>query len=461
MAKQVRDLLEVGQMPDTQAENGTVIPGQTLAQIIKSTNPAIYDAGTVNSLLYTFLQRATTGSLAAHVREPRNIGKMIRSLRNNYGALTFSFDAKNSSENLGAFVQAAAMMGHRWVRYGWRNQDADMAIFGPRNEKDEPLYAKNNYMANRLAKDSQQVIATEIDPTQTRSELEEKLAYVLPRWTQNIVDRSIWSGAYARWLAVDRTAEQSDAEAHEAAQEYANHMVRILNSADIIDVGVYEGMMGEWLRSITQWFSWANGQQQLTKTLWVRTMQEGGLGAYAGATKFTAALGTRFLWRFLTHHYSMYMVGGLISALSRDLPDFDDEDDIQRFALQALLVEPLKFTVHATVPIAGDMALFAASSAMGERAFAAGGMPSIGKLQDDVKDVVSMKAASVKAAANLLYLFRGWMPDSVRAAITVGALAGRQLDYASEYAAGNVEPTSAADAVRGAVTGKISPSSRR
>lgn len=461
VAKQIRDLLDVGMTAETVDADGKPVPGESLAQILKRTNPGIYDPGSVHSVIYTLLQRATTGSLAAHVREPRNIGKMFRSLRNNYGSLTFSFDAKNASENMGALAQAAAMMGARWTRYGFSHQDADLAIFGPRDEAGDPVYAKNKYMANRLAKDAQQVIAQEIDPAQTRSELEESLAYVLPRWTQNIVDRSVWSGAYARWLALDRTAEQSDAEAHAAAQEYANHMVRILNSADIIDVGVYEGLMGEFGRNVTQWFSWANGQQQLTKTLWIKTMQEGGLGAYAGATKLSAALGARFLWRFLTHHYVMYMVGGAISAISRDLPDLDDDDDIERFMLDALLVQPLQFTVHATVPIAGDIALLAASTAAGEHAFLAGGSPAVDKFQSDVRDVVGLKAASVKAAANLLFLFRGFLPEGVRAPLMVAGFAGRQIDYASEYAAGNVEPTDAADAVRGVVTGKTSPASRR
>lgn len=458
VAKQVRDLLDVGVAVDGEGGRGT----ETIGQVLRRTNPGIWglegssNFKADNSAIYIFLNRATTGKLGP-IKEPGNWSSFWRSLRNNYGVIKFSFDVKNSAENLGALTQAAALIGSpKWIGWGYRHQDADLAVYGPRGENQEPLYEINSFMANRLAEGAQQVIATDLDPSLKDEEWQRNLQYVLPAWTQKIVDRVVWSGAYGKWMAEDRTAETSDADAHEQAQEYANATVRILNSGDIIDQGNYEGMFGEFARNMTQWFSWANGQQNLTKTLWVKTMREGGLGNYAGAT---AGLLGRFLWRFLTHHYVMYTIGGMISEMVRGIPD--DEEDLERYMIDALLVEPLKFTGHAMAPVVGDMAMGQLAKLLGNRPFDPSKVAVISMVNQDMDDLTSLDAGTVKAFAQLAYLFRGFMPKGLSNVAAVAALAGRQLDYAAENIAGNVEPTGIVDAVRGAATGRISPESKR
>ena len=101
----------------------------------------------------------------------------------------------------------------------------------------------------------------------------------------------------------------------------------------------------------------------------------------------------------------------------------------------------------------------AVSRMFGQRTFKAGQAPAFSKLQDLLEDATTM-ADSPRAAAELAFLFRYMMPAPVRAGVSLAGSAGRQIGYGSNVAFGAVEPTDAADAVRGAITGKPSPDSR-
>ena len=435
VAKQIRDLLVVG---ETGGENS-----RKLGDILQETNPIIWNGVNDNkSVIYTLLSRATTGQLQADAKEYGKVTKFLRSIRNSFGLLQFSTDVKNALENLSGVAQARHMMGTKWMAYGFLHMDGKFAIDPSRGQGEG-----NDFMKNRLSADTQQVIATDINPADTQTELEKKVAYLFPRWTQNIVDIAVWNGGYQRYLSVDRRPEMSDAEAHEAAIEYANSVVRLIHSSDIIDVGGYEGVYGEVGRLMTQWFSWANGQQQLTKTLWTKTMLEGGVFKYP-----------RFAYGFIMQHWVTYAVGGVILNLSRGIPD--DEEDWLDFAIDAFLYEPLKFTAHAAAPVLGDTVGYGISTALGKHSFKAGTMPVVSKSTKIIDDVISLDSETPAAMAELAYHFRYFLPPGLREMATITGLSSRPIRYAGQVVAGDIDPEGPGDAVRGLVTGKTSPKSR-
>jgi hypothetical protein len=411
--------------------------GNSLGERLALNAPEFWGPSADGGSLRLMFQRALTD----RVRPMKDTVqyRLLDKMRSRFGAMLFSFDLVNAGQNLSQINQAAwADLGGTWAAHGvanWRN--ADFAMEG------------NPFMKRRMDARAQQVMI-DLDGEQTLTEIEQKVSYLLPRMTQQATDMIIWTGGYGKWMAEMRPKTMSDEKAQVEARRYANHLVRIHGgSADKLDAAGYEGD-GSILSALTQFANFSNYTRNHRATVWKQFEKETGFARY-GRWSITAMM----------QNCITYALAGAIAEFFKEGMPEDEEElwrfvagstiDAVGFALGSMLVPPFGFVLGGV------------------------GASTIGPLllPDDWHPRPAMRAPVIDTALDLTMTAQRWATGDVRArdakaaaqaihfftGFPIGGLA-RQISYAVQVEAGEIEPTSTADAIRGYATGRPSEASR-
>tara|TARA_S200002703_G_scaffold7766_2_gene7970 strand:+ start:4821 stop:17516 length:12696 start_codon:yes stop_codon:yes gene_type:complete len=433
VVKQVRDLLRASNVQDMFQRDRRV----SLGQVLKQMDPGIYGGGQ-NSVLDLALYRASSGSLHPNTAMPGPYSRAINSLRRRMGSIIFTFHVRNAVENFGAlFGGLSTQFGVplKYVAPAWRARYADLAYI----RKVSPM------MDGRLQKGAQQIVAEDFTPAQLREKLSNRIGYLAPRLTQQLLEATMWKAAHDQWMVEMRPDGMSDTQAIEEARIYADRKVRInLGSGDVLDAPGYEGAYGELGRMLTQFTGWFAYKNSMAQVAWARATTEGGLGGYG-----------RFTWNALCLFYLEFMFGAALAALLKGDDGSDDEDKWEAFAIESMIKVPMRMALAGAIPIAGDMIGGGAEqllfgSGRGIQAPRTGAFDWMARNASKTLKLLEgeFKGDELRAAVELAAGMLG------RDALMLPAFAGRQIGYAGRLMSGEETPEGVTDAVRGFIQGK-------
>lgn len=267
-------------------------------------------------------------------------------------------------------------------------------------------------------------------------------AYFLQQALQNVTDAAVWKGAF------DQAVERGDDDLE--AIRFADSVIReTQGSLSPEDVSRFETGT-PFIRFFTQFYSYFNNQANMLGTEGLVVARTGGVKNGMG----------RLLYVYMMGYAVPALLGQAIADLMRGGWDDDEDDGYLDEFLNWFFMSQVKFGL-AAVPIVGP----AANAAIGGFTPASyddrvSVSPAIsmfdaslalpGTYYEAIVEGEGLKGRDVRDTMNMLGLISG---------LPVGAL-GRPVAYGYGVATDQIEPTSAADAARGVVTGTASPGSR-
>ena len=423
-------------------------PVRDVARLLRgrafSAKLSAFDPVAASDMLLPWLQRAARQV----VQEPmkgqagRLVDGFFRELRNRTGMQLMFANLSNTLQQVTGFSNAAVRVRPSKIAAGMWTYIRD-----PKGTADA-ITSLSPFMASRTSSQvfemRQTIEQLLLNPSKYEKlrDFSQRHAYFMQFALQNVIDLSVWRGAY------NQAIERGDAERE--AIRFADSVIRETQSAMAPeDVSRFETGTA-FTRLFTQFYSYFNNQANLLGTEFQTVARTTGVRNGAG----------RLLYLYVTAFAVPALLADLIATLMRGGFEDDEEDGYLDEMLQWFAGSQVRFAV-AGVPVVGQVA----NAALG------GFTPAV---YDDristspaisvVESGASLPGAIYDAVVNGEALSRSDVRDlfNVMGLITgtpLGAL-GRPVSYGYAVGQGDVEPTSAADAARGFVTGTPSPESR-
>jgi hypothetical protein len=272
-------------------------------------------------------------------------------------------------------------------------------------------------------------------------------AYFLQMWIQMVVDTPTWMAGYEKALAAGKT----DAEAVQEADAVVRRTQSAFEAESVARVETGSPLA----RTLLVFYNYFNMQANLLGTSWALNREAGHYG------------------KFMIDFALILAIPSILSqVLIESFMGFDtgDDDDWDAYDAARLLISPVVKNVVALVPFAGQIVNAAAtelSKAMGDKenlfqvVFAPNSynsrlvsIPAESLIQNSLKAVGQLSKAATGEEVNARSTMRNTLDALTLVTGIPFAAAKRPLSYAAGVAAGQIEPDSAANAVRGAIAGK-------
>lgn len=272
-------------------------------------------------------------------------------------------------------------------------------------------------------------------------------AYFLQMWIQMVVDTPTWMAGYEKALAAGKT----DAEAVQEADAVVRRTQSTFEAESVARVETGSPLA----RALLVFYNYFNMQANLLGTSWALNREAGHYG------------------KFMIDFALILAIPSILSqVLIESFMGFDtgDDDDWDAYDAARLLISPVVKNVVALVPFAGQIVNAAAtelSKAMGDKenlfqvVFAPNSynsrlvsIPAESLIQNSLKAVGQLSKAATGEEVNARSTMRNTLDALTLVTGIPFAAAKRPLSYAAGVAAGQIEPDSAANAVRGAIAGK-------
>jgi hypothetical protein len=272
-------------------------------------------------------------------------------------------------------------------------------------------------------------------------------AYFLQMWIQMVVDTPTWMAGYEKALAAGKT----DAEAVQEADAVVRRTQSAFEAESLARVETGSPLA----RTLLVFYNYFNMQANLLGTSWALNREAGHYG------------------KFMIDFALILAIPSILSqVLIESFMGFDtgDDDDWDAYDAARLLISPVVKNVVALVPFAGQIVNAAAtelSKAMGDKenlfqvVFAPNSynsrlvsIPAESLIQNSLKAVGQLSKAATGEEVNARSTMRNTLDALTLVTGIPFAAAKRPLSYAAGVAAGQIEPDSAANAVRGAIAGK-------
>lgn len=401
------------------------------------------DPTAIGNVLTPWLNRAARQQVETPVPGDAGLMRLFSAARNRAGMAAMFANVANAAQQLTGFSIAAVR-----VRPTHLLSAAAEMMAHPKRTK-EAVANASVYMKERMENETSnaEMAIKEIllDPSvyDRAKAWTSRHAYFLQQAVDNSMGPIIWTGAYNQ--AIEDGQSQKD------AVRFADSVIRTTQGSTLPeDVSRIE-TGNAFVRMFTQFAGYFNMQANLLGTEFAEAARELGVKKGAGRMLYVAMLG------FLAPAW----VAEAIMQAFRGGPDDEDKDGeyLDDWLAAVLGWAPVR-NATAMIPGVGQVinsAVNAANSKPYDDRIASS--PAISMIESAVRSPVSIYKAiveegsaqkAVRDVATLISMGTG-LPASTLA---------RPLGYAAGMAAGDIEPTSAADAGRGLLTGVASPESR-
>ncbi|MDT3669530.1 MAG: hypothetical protein ROZ37_04245 [Aromatoleum sp.] len=402
-----------------------------------------YDATAYTDLLLPWLNRAAkqTVETPATGWAGKLTDKFFRGARRRSGMAAMFVNFTNAMQQItGLSIAAVKVKPHYLKAATWRYLRAP-------SEVAEQIAALSPFMATRQQNEVMQMRQAIDDLLLNPNAYEKaqawsaKHAYFLQSAAQNVVDTITWAGAFDQATA-DGASEQDAIRAANAAVRETQ------GSLSPEDISSFESGTA-FTRVFTQFTSYFNMQANILGTEFAKIAQDVGLKAGAGRLFYVLLLG------FLV---PSWVSEAIVLGMRGELGDEDDDGYLDDF-LAFFLGAPAR-NAAAMVPIFGQGAVLVWNSFNRKpyddrmsTAPAVSMIESAASAPHSVYKAIAEDGSWKRAARDTLTLV------SISTGIPVSAL-GKPIGYGLDVAQGRVEPTSAADAMRGAMSGVASAGSK-
>lgn len=422
-----------------------VLTSSEVSTALNRIDPSAYDG-----LLTPWLNRTAKQVVETSIDGSNGLMRFFSAARSRAGMAAMFANIANSAQQITGLSLAALKVKPKYLL-----ASTSQFILNPR-ETAETVSSMSPYMATRMENEVSQMTGAINDILLNPSVYENaknwasRHAYFMQSAVDNVIGPIVWIGAYNQAIET-APAGLSDSELQSYGRRLADSAVRETQGSTLPeDVSRIE-TGNAFVRMFTQFAGYFNMNANLLGTAFTQIPKDIGLRKGAGKGLYIVTLG------FL----APAIVGELIMQAFKGGPDDEDKDgEYLDDWLSALFGwAPLRYGT-AMVPVVGQTANAVANQfnnkPYDDRISTA---PAISMIESAVKAPVSVYDAIVengkpsKAIRDVATLI------SMSLGIPVNA-AAKPISYLADVNAERVNPTSAADAIRGALTGTASPESK-
>lgn len=388
-------------------------------------------------MLVPWLQRAAQQNVSTASKgwAGRGLDAFAKELRKRTGLQTMFFNVTNTIQQITGFTIAAVKVQPKYMRTAFAQY-----LKGP-GDFAKDVAAKSQFMETRTATQVMEVNKIIDDISLNPSKFDDfktfvqEHGYFMQSAAQNLVDLTVWSGAY------NQAVEQGlgEIEAVRAADSAVRETQGSMNPEDM---SRFEGG-SPFVRLFTMFYSYFNMQANLLGTEFVKTTRDLGLKKGAG----------RLLY--------IYMMGFMLPAVLSDLlvkamgAGIDEDDDEQYLDdLLATFFTSQFSTATAMFPVVGPVVKSAVNT-LNDKPYddKLTTSPAVSMIESAVKAPLSVYKAIADGGSK-----KAAIRDSMSA---VGLLTGiptgpiqKPASYLADVSEGEADPTGPIDFTRGLVTGK-------
>jgi hypothetical protein len=399
-----------------------------------------FDPNIVPAVLIPFLQKAANQRVDSPVTgflAPLN--RIFGELRKRAGMQIMAFHIANGMQQVTGIEIAAAKVDRKYL------YPALIRYMGSPSETAEMIREKSDFMktrtGNQVFEVTRQIEDMILNPSKYRkfAEWSQDKAYIFQQVFQNMVDNTVWNGAYAQAVAQGFDEKAAVIQADEA--------VRLTQgSFNAEDVSAAEGG-NNFVRMFTQFFSFFNMQYNLMLTE----------SEKASRLESPGERSSKRLWLYASFMSSAVLASLLMKLASGRLDDDDDgeyADDLFRLLFSA----PLD-TAVAMVPGVGRGAKIMAESAWSaitdekprygsDRIQTPAGIAAIESFAKSPKEFAALVKGELtrRQAKDMLTVI------GILTGLPVGA-AARPIGYTLDMNQGKAQPDNVLDLARGMTTG--------
>lgn len=414
-----------------------VLTSKAVAMPLHRIDPAAFDG-----ILTPWMNRAARQQVETPIAGDNGLMRFFSKMRSRAGMAAMFANVVNTAQQITGLSIAAVKVRPRYLSAAMVDYARAPRQFARAVADASPYMATR--MENEVAAMSDAINDILLNPSVLESAQGwfAKHAYFLQSAVDNIISPVVWTGAYNQYLEAGHSEMD--------ARRLADAAVRQTQGSTLAeDVSRFETGHPV-VRMFTQFAGYFNMQANLLGTEFATTMRELGLRNGMGRGVYV------FTFGFL----APALVSELIVQAFRGGPEDEDHDGVLDDWLAALFKGVLRSGL-AMVPVAGQITN-AVINTMNDKPY------------DDrvsTAPAISMidSAASAPASVYKAVFADGSARKAVRDVATLIAMSvgipataiARPLGYLADVEQGRVEPTSPADAARGAVTGVASPDSKR
>lgn len=260
-------------------EVGRIVIDKSFRKVLEGLDPTIASDMLMPWLQRTAQQRVTFSSQGWAGKGLDTIAKALRK-RAGLGAMTLNL--VNALQQFPGLVVAMSKVKPKHIRSGF------LTYLKGRAEVADMIAEKSLYMKNKLDDEIHRVNQAIEEITVNTSKLEdaskfmERHAYILQQSFQNIIDLSVWSGAY------EQAIEQGQTELE--AVRFADSVVRTTQDAQTAESVSRFETGTPFHRAFTMFSGYFNQMANLNGTEYVKTMREFGLRKGAGRLAYAFAM---------------------------------------------------------------------------------------------------------------------------------------------------------------------------
>lgn len=416
-----------------------VLTHKEFAPTLEAFNPVLMEKA-----LLPWLQRVAR----QYVTEPgknRRWDRILTTLRANTGLATMFLNYANALMNYVGVVTARVLVPGKYLR--------NAAVRMPFQSKKiaAEVSGKSEFMADRLGSqifdlyDNIRDVARNAGAWTKLNQWGRKHGYIAQKFTQNHVDLIVWTAAYNHALVEQGAKVPADVAEREAVMRADAAVRRTQYSTNPEDVSAFEVGTPLW-RAWTQFVGWFNGWANLNVFEARKAVRD--LGWTRGAPR----LAEIYLFGILLTTTLSDAIARILAGQTGD----DDEDGMADEWVEWLLASQARAALTA-IPVVGQAATLAWNviddKPWNDRMPVA---PVFSVAERGAKGIVGLfrdeaTGTEIRDAATLLTVLTGF-PFAVPA---------RTGGYLRDVDRGEIRPTGAVDAIRGAITGRASEESRK
>ena len=410
-----------------------------VSQPLSKIDPAAYEGA-----LIPWLNRAARQQVETPIVGDGGVSRALSAFRNRAGLSLMFANLSNTAQQITGFATAAVK-----VRPSLLLKATAQYLTSPKKTaqfvSEQSIYMKDR-MENEIAAINDAIEDILLDPSvyKKAKTWSQKHAYFLQAAFDNVLSPIVWTGAYNQ--ALERGASEADAvKAGDAAVRQTQGST-LPEDVSRIESGPAAA------RLFTQFLSYFNMMANTNGAELTKISREVGLKKGAGKALFVVTTGMLVpLW-----------VAEAIAISMRGGPEDEDDDGwyLDDWVAQVIGMGTIKGTL-AMVPFVGQFANAAINRVNDNPADDRVSLsPAVSLIEAGVGAPVSVYKAIVEDGNK-----RTAVRD-VASALTIATglpfvAAARPLGYLAGVADDRIEPTSPADAVRGLITGSVSPESRQ
>lgn len=401
------------------------------------------DPSAYTSMLLPWLDRAAKQVVETPVMGDRGISRFFSAARSRAGMALMMANLSNTVQQVTGFTMAAVK-----VKPSLMMSSLGQFVASPKQVR-ESVASASPYMRDRMLNEvgamNDVVEQILIDPTllERGQAWTQRHAYFMQSAVDNMMSPIIWTAAY------NQATEQKMS--HTDAVRFADGVIRQTQGSTLPeDISRFESGPA-WARLFTQFVSYFNMMANTNATAVSQIANEMGLRKGAGKLLYVALAGLLApIW-----------VAEAIAQAFRGGPEDEDDDGYLDDWLAAVFGLGTIRGLTAQIPLVGLVAQGVVNSfntSPADDKFSLS--PAVSLIESAARSPKSVYDAIVDDGK-----VQKAVRDVAAAATMVTGLpfyaVARPLGYAAGVAAGDIDPTSGADAVRGVITGTASPDSKQ